>query len=88
MLSMAIKRRFGEKKGTAKPKGAKGQSYKKKDKNKINTKAKTVNRNIGKRQQQVAMAKSMRTNLDVDRNREGDEAAPAAISDVETMPKL
>jgi hypothetical protein len=40
---MAIKRRFGEKKGTAKPKGAKGQSYKKKDKNKINTKAKTVN---------------------------------------------
>jgi hypothetical protein len=88
MLSMAIKRRFGEKKGTAKPKGAKGQSYKKKDKNKIKTKAKTVNRNIGKRQQQVAMAKSMRTNLDVDRNRELDEAAPAAISDVETMPKL
>jgi hypothetical protein len=88
MLSMAIKRRFGEKKGTAKPKGAKGQSYKKKDKNKIKTKATTVNRNIGKRQQQVAMAKSMRTNLDVDRNREGDEAAPAAISDVETMPKL
>jgi hypothetical protein len=50
---VAIKRRFGEKKGTAKPKGAKGQSYKKKDKNKIKTKAKTVNRNIGKRQQRV-----------------------------------
>jgi hypothetical protein len=31
------------------------------------------------------MAKSMRTNLDVDRNREGDEAAPAATSDVETQ---
>ena len=85
---MAIKRRFGEKKGTAKPKGAKGQSYKKKDKNKIKTKAKTVNRNIGKRQQRVAMAKSMRTNLDVDRNKEGDEAAPAATSDVESIPKV
>jgi hypothetical protein len=33
---MAIKRRFGEKKGTAKPKGAKGQSYEKKE----NTKSK------------------------------------------------
>lgn len=85
---MATKRRFGEKSGTAKPKGAKGQSYKKKDKNKIKTKAKTVNRNLDKRQQHVAMAKSMRTNLDDDRNRELDEAAPAATSDVETMPKL
>jgi hypothetical protein len=85
---MAIKRRFGEKKGTAKPKGAKGQSYKRKDKNKIKTKAKTVNRSIGKRQQQVAIAKSMRTNLDVDRNKEGDEGTPAAIFDVETMPKV
>jgi hypothetical protein len=85
---MAIKRRFGEKKGTAKPKGAKGQSYKKKDENKIKTKAKTVNRNLDKRQQQVAMAKPMRINLDNDRNRELDEAVPAATSDVETMPKL
>ncbi len=74
-------------KGTAKPKGAKGQSYKKKDKNKIKTKAKTINRNL-KRQQQVAMAKSMRTNLDNDRNKELDEAVPATTSDVETMPKL
>lgn len=80
---MAIRRRFGEKKGTAKPKGAKGQSYKKKDKNKIKTKAKTVNRNLDKRQQQVG------TNLDNDRNRELDEAIlPAAPSDVGTMPKL
>ena len=85
---MAIKRIFGEKKGTAKPKEAKGQSYKKKDKNKIKTKAKTVNRNLSKRQQHVAMAKSMRTNLDIDRNRKLDEAAPAAISDVETMPRV
>jgi hypothetical protein len=85
---MAMKRRFGEKKGTAKPKGAKGQSYKKKDKNKIKTKAKTFNRNLDKGQQQVAMAKSMRTNLDNDRNRELDEAVPAATSDVETMSKL
>ena len=86
---MTTKRRFGEKRGTAKPKGDKGQSYKKKDKtNKIKTKAKTVNRLLDKRQQQVAMAKSMRTNLDDDRNRELDEAAPAATSDVDTMPKL
>ena len=85
---MAIKRRFGEKKGTAKPKGAKGQSYKKKDKNKIKTKAKTVNRNISKRQQRVTMAKSMRSSLDIDRNRESDEASPAAVSDVEPMPKV
>ena len=85
---MAIKRVFGEKKGTAKLKGAKGQSYKKKDKNKIKTKAKTVNRNLGKRQQQVAMTKATKTNLDIYRNRKVDEAAPAAVSDVEAMPKL
>lgn len=40
---MALKR-GRQKKGTSMPKGAKGQSYKKKDKNKIKTKAKTVNR--------------------------------------------
>jgi hypothetical protein len=84
---MAIKRVFGEKKGTAKPKGAKGQSYKKKDKNKIKTKAKTVNRNLGKRQQ-VAMTKATKINLDIDRNRKIGETAPAAVSDVETMPKV
>jgi hypothetical protein len=85
---MAIKRVFGEKKGTAKPKGAKDQSYKKKDKNKIKTKAKTVNRNLGKRQQQLAMTKATKINLDIDRNRKIGEAAPAAVSDVETMPKV
>ena len=85
---MAIKRVFGEKKGTAKPKGAKGQSYKKKDKNKIKTKAKTVNRNLDKRQQQVVMTKATKINLDIDRNRKIGEAAPAAVSDVETMPKV
>lgn len=85
---MAIKRIFGEKKGTAKPKEAKGQSYKKKDKNKIKTKAKTGNKNLGKRQQQVAMTKATKANLDIDRNRKIGEAAPAAISDVETMPKV
>ena len=89
ILSMAIKRLFGFKKGTAKPKGAKGQSYKKeKSKNKIKTKAKTVNRNLDKRQQQVAMAKATQTNLDVDRNRGLDEASPAATADVEPMPKV
>lgn len=85
---MAIKRVFGEKKGTAKLTGAKGQSYKKKDKNKIKTKAKTINRNLDKRQQQVAMTKATKTNLDIDRNRKIGEAAPGAISDVETMPKV
>ena len=50
--TMALKR-GRQIKGTAKHKGAKGQSYKKNDKNKkIKTKAKTVNRNIGKRRQQ------------------------------------
>jgi hypothetical protein len=34
------------------------------------------------------MAKSMRANLNVDRYREGDEATPAAISNVESMPKV
>jgi hypothetical protein len=45
---MALKR-GRQIKGTAKPKGAKGQSYKKRDKNnKIKTKAKTANRNVDK----------------------------------------
>ncbi|MFL6431173.1 MAG: hypothetical protein ACJ71X_06940 [Nitrososphaeraceae archaeon] len=48
---MAIKRRFGEKKGTAKHKGAKGQSYKRKNKNEIKTKSKAANRNLDKRPQ-------------------------------------
>jgi hypothetical protein len=43
---------------------------------------KTVNGNLGKRQQQVAMAKSMKTNQDIDRIRELGEAAPAATSDL------
>jgi hypothetical protein len=83
---MAIKRRFGEKKGTAKPKGAKGQSYKKKDKNKIKTKAKTVNRNLDKRPQKIAIAKTTKTGIQTDRNRDLDEAAPAATADTETIP--
>ena len=68
---MALKR-GRQIKGTAKPKG---QSYKKKDKNKIKTKAKTVNRNIDKRRQQVAIAKATRPNTEVDRNKDADEAA-------------
>ena len=71
---MALKR-GRQIKGTAKPKGAKGQSYKKKDKNKIKTKAKTVNRNIDKRRQQVAVAKATRPNTEVDTNKDADEAA-------------
>ena len=34
------------------------------------------------------MTKATKTNLDMDRNRKVDEAAPAAVSDVETMPKV
>ena len=71
---MALKR-GRQIKGTAKPKGAKGQSYKKKDKNKIKTKAKTVNKNIEKRSQRVAVAKATRPNTEVDRNKDADEAA-------------
>jgi len=85
---MATKRRFGEKKGTAKPKGAKGQSYKKKDKNKIKTKAKTVNRNLDKRPQKIAITKATKTDLRTDRNRNLDEAAPAATADTETISEL
>jgi hypothetical protein len=34
------------------------------------------------------MTKATKTNLDIDRNRKIGEAAPAAVSDVETMPKV
>jgi hypothetical protein len=84
---MALKR-GRQKKGTAKHKGTKGQSYKKKDKNnKIKTKAKTINRNVDKRRQRVAIAKATRTNTEIDRIRDVDEAAPSATSDTETMPE-
>jgi hypothetical protein len=77
---------FGAKpKGTAKHKGAKGQSYKRKDKNKIKTKAKTANRNIDTRQQSVAIAKATRANENVDRNRSLNEAIPEATSDTESV---
>jgi hypothetical protein len=56
---MALKR-GRQIKGTAKPKGAKGQSYKKKDKNKIKTKAKTVNRSLDKRPQKLQSLKQLR----------------------------
>ncbi|MFL6319897.1 MAG: hypothetical protein ACJ72Q_05445, partial [Nitrososphaeraceae archaeon] len=65
---MALKR-GRQIKGTAKPKGAKGQSYKKKDKNKIKTKAKTVNRSLDKRPQKIAIAKATKTDVQTDRNR-------------------
>ena len=82
---MALKR-GRQLKGTLKPKGAKGQSYKKKDKNKIKTKAKTVNRNLDKRPQKIAIAKATKADVQTDRNRELDEAAPAATADTETIP--
>lgn len=45
-------------------KGAKGQSYKKKDKNnKIKTKSKTVNKNLDKRRSKIAIAKATKTIL-------------------------
>lgn len=83
---MALKR-GRQIKGTAKPKGAKGQSYKKKDKNKIKTKAKTVNKSLDKRPHKIAIAKATTTNLQPTRNRELDEAAPSSTADTETMPE-
>jgi len=83
---MALKR-GRQVKGTSKPKGAKGQSYKKKDKNKIKTKAKTVNRYLNKRPQKIAIAKATKTDVQTDRNRDLNEAAPAATADTETIPK-
>jgi hypothetical protein len=63
-------KRGREKKGKAKHKGGKGQSYKKADKkNKIKTKAKKVNRYLDNRHQQIAIAKATKTNLRFDRNR-------------------
>ena len=56
---MALKR-GRQIKGTAKPKGAKGQSYKKKDKNKIKTKAKTTNRNIDNDHKKLQLLKQPR----------------------------
>ena len=82
---MAIKRRFGEKKGTAKHKGAKGQSYKRKDKNKIKTKVKTATRNLDKRPQKIAISKATKMHIQTDRNRDLDEAAPAATADTEAI---
>ena len=74
--------------GTAKHKGAKGESYKRMDKGKkIKTKAKTANRNIDTRQQRVAMAKATRANENVDRKRGLNEAMPEATSDTEPVPE-
>ena len=81
---MALKR-GRQVKGTAKHKGAKGQSYRKKDKNKIKTKSKTVNRNLDERPQKIAIAKATKTDILTDRNRDLDEAAPAATADTETI---
>jgi hypothetical protein len=65
--------------------GAKGQSYRRNDKNKVKTKAKTVNKNLDKRPQTIAFAKATKTNIQTDRNRDLDEAAPEATSDTERI---
>jgi hypothetical protein len=83
---MALKR-GRQIRGTSKHKGAKGQSYKKKDKNQIKTKAKTVNRNLDKRPQKIAIANATKTDLQTDGNRNLDEAIPAATADTEIMPE-
>ena len=54
---------------------------------KIKTKSKTVNRNIGKRRQQIAIAKTTKTNSEIDRNKDADEVAPSVPSDTETIPE-
>jgi ABC-type polar amino acid transport system ATPase subunit len=79
---------FGAKpRAKTKHKGAKDQSYKRKDKNNIKTKAKTANRNIDRRQQRVAIAKATIANENLDRNMSLDEAVPAATSDIEPVPE-
>jgi hypothetical protein len=62
-------------------KGAKAQCFKNKDKNKSKIKSKSANRSLDKRPQQIASAKSTKTNLDADRNRSLDEAAPTSAPD-------
>jgi hypothetical protein len=84
---MAIKR-GRPKPGKSIHKGAKGQSFKNKDKNKIKTKSKTANKNLDKRPQRIAIAKATKTNLDADRNRSLDEAAPSSTSDTENVPDV
>ena len=86
-ISSEAAKQVGEKKGNAKHKGAKSQSYKRKDKNKIKTKAKTVNRYLEKRPQKVAIAKETKMDIQTDRNRDLHEVAPAAIADAETIPE-
>jgi hypothetical protein len=84
---MARKRvkNFGAKKGTAKPKKAKGQSYKKaKGIPKVKTKAETINRNIDNRPHKIAIAKATKSHTEIDTNRDIDEAA---TSDVEEIPQ-
>ena len=82
---MAIKR-GRQKPGKSLHKGAKGQSFKNKDKNKIKTKSKTANRKVDKRPQQIAIAKATKTNLGADRNSSLEEAAPTSTSDAENVP--
>lgn len=83
---MAKTRGFGAKpRGKAKHKGAKGQSHRRKGKNKVKTKAKTANRFVDKRQQKVAKAKATRAIRNVDRTRRRNEAAPAATADTDAV---
>jgi hypothetical protein len=53
---------------------------KKTDNNKIKRKDKTINRNLDKRQQQISITKTTHADIDVDRNRYLDEAAPEDTS--------
>ena len=53
----------------------------------LNTKAKTVNKNLDKRPQTITFAKATKTKTQTDRNRDLDEAAPAATSDTECIPE-
>jgi hypothetical protein len=45
-------------------------------------------RNLDKRPQKIGIAKATNTNVPIDRNRDLDEVAPAAVADTETIPRL
>jgi hypothetical protein len=59
----------------------------KKDKNQIKTKAKTVNRILINDHKKSQSPKQLKTDLQTDGNRNLDEAVPAATADTETIPE-
>jgi hypothetical protein len=83
---MARRKQSVRSRGKAKHKGARGQAAKTKTRSRTKTKAKTATRHVRKSQQKVAMEKATAPvdspTLD---NREIEEAAPAAVGDIEDL---